>query len=217
MQVLFHDFNEDGLPDLFIGSRSIPGGYGLSPISIIVKSAPETDSYLLDSENLSILDNRFIRSNNVRTMFKFESDFFTHLLGSDTNGVSYGGLITEQNDLTNWFPSLLDDGSSTNWVSLLTNCDAQGCNTSSSSLFDSLDPLAADHRLSDSSVINHMNTIAAVPVSQNQRDLVMKSFLVSLEFTTALIILLGISLKLSSNCLVSFGKQYPPYPKEGLL
>ena len=39
------DFNNDGYPDLFIGSRSIPGGYGLSPISVIVKSAPETDSY----------------------------------------------------------------------------------------------------------------------------------------------------------------------------
>jgi len=39
------DFNNDGYPDLFIGSRSIPGGYGLSPISIIVKSTPDTDSY----------------------------------------------------------------------------------------------------------------------------------------------------------------------------
>ena len=32
-------------PDLFIGSRSIPGGYGLSPTSVIVKSSPESDSY----------------------------------------------------------------------------------------------------------------------------------------------------------------------------
>ena len=39
------DFNGDGFTDLFIGSRSIPGGYGLSPISIIVKSSPLTDSY----------------------------------------------------------------------------------------------------------------------------------------------------------------------------
>ena len=39
------DFNNDGYPDLFIGSRSIPGGYGLSPVSIIVKSTPDTDSY----------------------------------------------------------------------------------------------------------------------------------------------------------------------------
>ena len=39
------DFNKDGYSDLFIGSRSIPGGYGLSPISVIVKSSPETDSY----------------------------------------------------------------------------------------------------------------------------------------------------------------------------
>ena len=39
------DFNNDGYPDLFIGSRSIPGGYGLSPTSIIVKSTPDTDSY----------------------------------------------------------------------------------------------------------------------------------------------------------------------------
>lgn len=39
------DFNNDGFPDLFIGSRSIPGGYGLSPTSVVVKSAPDTDAY----------------------------------------------------------------------------------------------------------------------------------------------------------------------------
>lgn len=30
------DFNKDGLPDLFIGNRSIPNGYGLSPYSYIL-------------------------------------------------------------------------------------------------------------------------------------------------------------------------------------
>ena len=39
------DFNDDKFPDLFIGSRSIPGGYGLSPTSVIVKSSPESDAY----------------------------------------------------------------------------------------------------------------------------------------------------------------------------
>jgi hypothetical protein len=39
------DFNADGYDDLFIGNRSLPGGYGLSPTSAIVASAPESDSY----------------------------------------------------------------------------------------------------------------------------------------------------------------------------
>jgi len=39
------DFNNDNFPDLFIGSRSIPGGYGLSPTSVIVKSSPDSDAY----------------------------------------------------------------------------------------------------------------------------------------------------------------------------
>lgn len=62
-----YDFNEDGLPDLFIGSRSIPGGYGLSPISIIVKSAPETDSYfevVAQSPLGMITDSKFTDINN---------------------------------------------------------------------------------------------------------------------------------------------------------
>ncbi|WP_235296465.1 VCBS repeat-containing protein [Portibacter marinus] len=33
--ILSHDINEDGFADLFVGSRSIPGGYGLSPGSFI--------------------------------------------------------------------------------------------------------------------------------------------------------------------------------------
>ena len=32
------DFNADGFPDLFIGSRSVPGAYGLSPTSLILKN-----------------------------------------------------------------------------------------------------------------------------------------------------------------------------------
>ena len=39
------DFNGDGYDDLFIGNRSLPGGYGLSPTSAIVASAPESNSY----------------------------------------------------------------------------------------------------------------------------------------------------------------------------
>ena len=39
------DFSGDGYADLFIGNRSIPGGYGLSPTSAIVASAPESDAY----------------------------------------------------------------------------------------------------------------------------------------------------------------------------
>ena len=32
------DFNKDGFPDLFIGNRSIPGAYGLTPYSFILKN-----------------------------------------------------------------------------------------------------------------------------------------------------------------------------------
>ena len=42
-------------------------------------------------------------------------------------------------------------------------------------------------------------------------------FLVRFESITAFIISFGTSLKLLKSCFVSLGKQYPPYPKEGLL
>ena len=61
------DFNKDGYSDLFIGSRSIPGGYGLSPISVIVKSSPETDSYfevVAQSPLGMITDSKYTDINN---------------------------------------------------------------------------------------------------------------------------------------------------------
>ena len=36
--VVSHDIDDDGYDDLFVGSRSIPGGYGLSPYSFIIKN-----------------------------------------------------------------------------------------------------------------------------------------------------------------------------------
>ena len=36
--VAAHDFNQDGHMDFFVGARSIPGGYGLSPVSFIIKN-----------------------------------------------------------------------------------------------------------------------------------------------------------------------------------
>ena len=36
--VAAHDFNQDGYMDFFVGGRSIPGGYGLSPVSFIIKN-----------------------------------------------------------------------------------------------------------------------------------------------------------------------------------
>lgn len=36
--VATHDFNQDGYIDFFVGGRSIPGGYGLSPVSFIIKN-----------------------------------------------------------------------------------------------------------------------------------------------------------------------------------
>ena len=64
------DFNGDGFDDLFIGSRSIPGAYGLSPYSLILKNTGKssfeivektrfgmvTDSYWSDINNDNLLD-----------------------------------------------------------------------------------------------------------------------------------------------------------------
>ena len=36
--VAAHDFNQDGYVDFFVGARSIPGAYGLSPVSFIIKN-----------------------------------------------------------------------------------------------------------------------------------------------------------------------------------
>ena len=36
--VAAHDFNQDGYMDFFVGARSIPGAYGLSPISFVIKN-----------------------------------------------------------------------------------------------------------------------------------------------------------------------------------
>tara|TARA_Y100000996_G_scaffold246370_1_gene193709 strand:- start:15325 stop:18555 length:3231 start_codon:yes stop_codon:yes gene_type:complete len=39
--VVSHDIDDDGFDDLFVGSRSIPGGYGLSPYSFIIKNTQD--------------------------------------------------------------------------------------------------------------------------------------------------------------------------------
>jgi len=36
--VVSHDIDNDGYDDIFVGSRSVPGGYGLSPYSFIIKN-----------------------------------------------------------------------------------------------------------------------------------------------------------------------------------
>ena len=77
---------------------------------------PENENYTTSPETLTILDNRFIRSNQARSFYKFQSDLIGHLLGADSTGIIYGGLITEQNDLTTWFPETLSDSTPTNWV-----------------------------------------------------------------------------------------------------
>jgi hypothetical protein len=43
------DFNKDGFMDLFIGSRSLPGGYGLSPLSLILKNTGSSNFEIVDS------------------------------------------------------------------------------------------------------------------------------------------------------------------------
>lgn len=64
------DYNNDGYKDLFIGNRSVPGGYGLSPFSYILKSNQKgsfsivekirigmiTDSHWADLNNDKLLD-----------------------------------------------------------------------------------------------------------------------------------------------------------------
>lgn len=49
------DFDNDGYDDLFIGNRSIPGGYGLSPVSYILKNDGTGKFVVLQQERIGMV------------------------------------------------------------------------------------------------------------------------------------------------------------------
>lgn len=59
------DFDGDGFDDLFIGNRSIPGGYGLSPFSFILKNNGKGGFGILQKERLGMItDSKWADMNN---------------------------------------------------------------------------------------------------------------------------------------------------------
>lgn len=49
------DFNKDGLEDLFIGNRSIPGAYGLSPFSFILKNKGQNTFEIVEKRRFGMI------------------------------------------------------------------------------------------------------------------------------------------------------------------
>jgi len=59
------DFNGDGFDDLFIGSRSIPGAYGLSPYSLILKNTGESSFEIVQKTRFGMVtDSQWADMNN---------------------------------------------------------------------------------------------------------------------------------------------------------
>ena len=59
------DFNHDGLEDLFIGNRSIPGAYGLSPYSFILKNVGQNSFEILEKRRFGMItDSEWVDFNN---------------------------------------------------------------------------------------------------------------------------------------------------------
>lgn len=59
------DFNHDGLDDLFIGNRSIPGGYGLSPYSYILKNVGQNNFEIVEQRRFGMItDSKWVDLNN---------------------------------------------------------------------------------------------------------------------------------------------------------
>ena len=53
--VSVNDYNNDGYEDLFIGSRSIPGSYGLSPYSFILKNTKKNSFEIIMKERFGMV------------------------------------------------------------------------------------------------------------------------------------------------------------------
>jgi hypothetical protein len=59
------DFNGDGFDDLFIGNRSMPGGYGLSPYSFILKNNGKSGFTIIKKNRLGMVtDSQWADINN---------------------------------------------------------------------------------------------------------------------------------------------------------
>ena len=59
------DFNKDGLDDLFIGNRSIPRGYGLSPYSYILKNVGQNNFEIVEQRRYGMItDSQWVDLNN---------------------------------------------------------------------------------------------------------------------------------------------------------
>tara|TARA_R110002051_G_scaffold234092_1_gene295653 strand:+ start:11834 stop:15151 length:3318 start_codon:yes stop_codon:yes gene_type:complete len=59
------DFNADGYDDLFVGGRSVPGVYGLSPVSLILKNTTKGNFEVVAQDKLGMVtDSRWIDINN---------------------------------------------------------------------------------------------------------------------------------------------------------
>lgn len=59
------DFDKDGLQDLFIGSRSISGAYGLSPFSFILKNKGQNSFEIVEKQRIGMItDSQWVDINN---------------------------------------------------------------------------------------------------------------------------------------------------------
>ncbi|WP_445956999.1 VCBS repeat-containing protein [Yeosuana sp.] len=60
-----YDFNKDGLEDLFIGNRSIPGAYGLSPFSFILKNKGQNSFEIVEKRRYGMItDSQWVDLDN---------------------------------------------------------------------------------------------------------------------------------------------------------
>ncbi|HKK12957.1 MAG TPA: VCBS repeat-containing protein, partial [Flavobacteriaceae bacterium] len=59
------DFNHDGLEDLFVGGRSIPGAYGLSPYSYILKNTGNNSFEIVEKQRFGMItDSKWVDFEN---------------------------------------------------------------------------------------------------------------------------------------------------------
>tara|TARA_R110000796_G_scaffold250788_4_gene380714 strand:- start:72920 stop:76201 length:3282 start_codon:yes stop_codon:yes gene_type:complete len=59
------DYNRDGFDDLFIGGRSVPGSYGLSPVSLILKNTGKSNFEVVAQDKLGMVtDSKWVDINN---------------------------------------------------------------------------------------------------------------------------------------------------------
>ncbi|TVZ58676.1 VCBS repeat protein [Flavobacteriaceae bacterium MAR_2010_105] len=60
-----YDFNTDGFQDLFIGNRSIPGAYGLSPFSFILKNTGNNNFEIVERKRFGMItDSKWVDLEN---------------------------------------------------------------------------------------------------------------------------------------------------------